>query len=342
MWLILHIKIIRVSYYTVMAQQWIKRQKTGKKYTYFFKDHIINDKSDLEYFKSLVIPPAWKNVQIAKNRTSTVLATGTDKSGKTQYIYHSKYRAAQEKEKFERILRFAKALPKMRKITEKHLSKKQFDREKVLACIVRLMDQSYFRVGNDSYAKQNESYGITTLRSKHLIKKSESVTFDYIGKSGQRQVKKVSDKKLARIIKKLDELPGYEVFKYYDDNGVLRDVKSKDVNEYIKEIMGEEFSAKDFRTWGGTLYACAELAIAERSHLKKDRAKIVTTCVKKVAKKLGNTPAVARSSYIDPRIIKAYENNSLTEIRRVVESMRKQQYLDNDERCVLQTLKATS
>lgn len=323
-----------------MTKQIIERRRYGKGFKYFFRGEQITDQAQVEYLASLAVPPAWKSVEIAKNKNADVLVTGTDKSGRTQYIYHPKYRAAQERAKYERILSFAKALPKMRKITDQHLANKKLDREKVLACVVRLMDQSYFRVGNDSYAKQNQSYGITTLRSKHLIKRSQSVTFDFIGKSGQHQVKKVSDRKLAQIIKKLDELPGYEIFKYYDESGNLHDVKSTDVNEYIKEIMGEEFSAKDFRTWGGTLYACAELAAEQRSHLKKDRAKAVTRCVKKVAKKLGNTPAVARSSYIDPRVIKAFENNSLSEITRTVESMKREKYLNSNEKCVLKTLES--
>lgn len=264
-----------------MTKQLIERKKVGRGFQYYLQDLQISDKETLDYIKSLVIPPAWKDVQIAKNKHSTVLATGIDKSGRMQYIYHPKFRAEQEKAKYERILKFAKSLPEMRKITDKHLAKKKLDREKVLACVIRLMDQSYFRVGNDAYAKQNESFGITTLRSRHLTKRSESVTFDFVGKSGQRQVKKISDKKLANIIKRLDELPGYEVFKYYDESGELRDVKSSDVNAYIKEVMGEEFSAKDFRTWGGTLYATAELAAVKRSHLKKDRARAVTKCVKK-------------------------------------------------------------
>lgn len=325
-----------------MATQWIERKRAGKGFGYYFRGEKIADSEQLDYFKSLVVPPAWKDVEIAKNKKSDILATGTDKSGRLQYIYHPKFRAAQKQAKYERILKFARALPKMRKVTDKHLAKKKLDREKVLACIVRLMDQSYFRVGNDSYAKQNESYGITTVRSKHLIKNSESVTFDFIGKSGQRQIKKITDKKLTAIIKKLDELPGYEVFKYYDESGELHDVKSTDVNQYIKEVMGDEFSAKDFRTWGGTLYACAELAAVKRSHLKKDRAKTVSKCVKKVAKKLGNTPAVARSSYIDPRVIEAYENNSLSEIWRTVETLKKQQYLNSNEQCVLHTLEVSN
>ncbi len=313
-----------------------RRERKGRGFAYYDKSELISDKDTLSYIKSLVVPPAWENVEIAGNKNARILAKGTDKAGRQQYVYNPKFRAKQEQAKFERILTFAETLPRMRKVTSKHLAHRKLDKQKVLACIVRLMDQAYFRVGNEVYAKENQSYGITTLRSKHTDVNGDTIVFDFVGKSGQRHVKHITDKKLAAIVKRLDDLPGYEIFKYYDDEGVLQQVKSSDVNEYIKEIMGSEFTAKDFRTWGGTVLASAEFAKAEIPPTQTARKKAISSCVKRVAKKLGNTPTVARSSYIDPRIIDAYTTGyDYRKLRGTVEKMRKTQYLSTDEKCLL-------
>ncbi len=321
----------------------IQRKRTGKSFRYILDGQPIQSPAHLDYFRSLRIPPAWLDVQIAINRRGRVLATGIDKAGRLQYIYHPTFRAKQEKIKFERTLRFARALPRMRRITSKHLKRSKLDREKVLACIVQLMDKAYLRVGNDEYARQNNSYGLTTMRSKHTTVKSDTIIFDFTGKSGQKHVKRITDRGLARIVKRLDELPGHEVFKYYDDNKQLKDVKSRDVNVYIKEVMGGEFSAKDFRTWAGTLLATAELVQTQRAASERERKKAVTTCVKNVAKRLGNTPAIARGSYIDPRIINSYINNdNLSRIRKTVENIKQTPYFSSEERCVLKVLESSA
>lgn len=322
-----------------MAKKVIGRKRTGSRsFDYFFGDDKIDDKESISYFKSLKIPPAWQEVQIFQNRKAKILATGVDKAGRLQYIYHPVFRARQDKEKFERTLRFASALPKMRRLTSQHLNQIGLEREKVLAAIVRLMDLAYFRVGNEVYAQENESYGLTTMRSKHISIRGDTITFDFIGKSGKKHLKVVTDKRLAELIKRLDGLPGYEVFKYFDEAGMLKDVKSTDVNEYIKDIMGEEFTAKDFRTWGGTLLASAELAKTERSKSEQERRRAISDCVKNVASRLGNTPAVTRSSYIDPRVIKAFSNNKLATVYQTVASMNRESYLSTDEHCVLELL----
>lgn len=323
-----------------MARKLI-RQKVGRGYKYFDDDAEVKDRKLLQYIETLKIPPAWKAVEIAKSQKSKILATGYDKAGRLQYIYNPTFRAKKEKEKFDRIIRFAKALPKIRQITEEHLKRPQMDREKVLACIVQLMDQAYFRVGNEVYAKENHSYGLTTIRSKHISVEGDTVVFDFIGKSGKEQIVEVVDRQIANIIRKLDEMPGYEIFRYYDEEGKLTNVRSEDVNEYIKQHMGEEFTAKDFRTWGGTLWATAELLNVGKTRLKKDRQKNLTSCIKKVAERLGNTPAIARSSYIDPRILSAYEKGQdIAEIHEAVAKIKKQDYLNPEERCVLKLLEA--
>jgi DNA topoisomerase-1 len=326
-----------------MPSRYIERRRIGRGFKYYDdKDEITSD-NEVEYFDSLKVPPAWKDVRIARSPNAKILATGYDKAGRLQYIYNPKFRAHQEKEKFERILQFARALPRMRRITSQHLRHKQLDKQKVLAAIVQLMDRAYFRVGNEVYAKENQSYGLTTIRSKHTTVRGDTIIFDFIGKSGQEQFHKVKDKPLADIVKQLDDLPGYEIFKYYDDDGNLQPVSSADVNAYIKEIMGEEFSAKDFRTWGGTLLAAAELGNIERARHKKERQQAVTECVKRVAERLGNTPAIARSSYIDPRIIKAFmDGNDLSRVRQTVETMNDKGELSTDEHCVLQLLEKTT
>jgi DNA topoisomerase-1 len=241
--------------------------------------------------------------------------------------------------KFDRTLRFAEALPKLRRQIKKDLSRKQLSKEKTIACIVKLIDEAYFRVGNERYARENHSYGITTLRSKHLDITGDTVTLEFMGKSGQEHVKQITDKQIARIIKQLDEMPGYEIFRYKDQHGNMHNIDSEEVNDYIKTYMGEEFSAKDFRTWGGTLLATTELLACDYYDDKKERQKMVSGIVKNVAKRLGNTPTIARSSYIDPRVIASYvESKDISRVKKTMKNMRPRSYLSRDEQCVLQLL----
>ena len=253
-------------------------------------------------------------------------------------MYHPDYRAARDQSKFERILMFGEQLPRLRRQVEKDLARRKLSKQKVCACVIRLMDNAYFRVGNAQYAKEHEHYGITTLRRKHADIKTTSVTFDFVGKSGQQQHKTINDRQLVRLIKQLDELPGYEIFQYVSEDGTVKNLDSAAVNEYIKEYMGDDYSAKDFRTWGGTLLAAAELAATDYVEDSRQRKKLVTTCVSHVAKQLGNTPAITRSSYIDPRVLHAYEANEITKVRQAVSKMRPRKYIKPEERCVLQLL----
>jgi DNA topoisomerase-1 len=320
----------------------ISRIKKGRKFLYISKNGPIKNKKTVEYIESLSIPPAWDMVTIAGSPNAKVLVTGQDTVGRTQCIYNPKFRARQDKLKFDRILRFADALPNLRRQVTKDLSRKRLVKEKVLACVVRLIDEAYFRVGNEKYAKENQSYGITTMRSKHTDVQGNTVTFDFIGKSGKQHIKSITDRQIANIVKQLDELPGYEVFRYIDTDGKLHDVESVDVNNYIKVHMGEEFSAKDFRTWGGTLLATSELLAVERMRHHAERQKQVVEVVRNVAERLGNTPAVARSSYIDPRVLNAYtESTRLEKIKVAMEKMRPRKYMSRDEQCVLRLLETT-
>ena len=320
---------------------YLTRKKVGDAYHYYDGETRITETSEIERMNALVIPPGWKDVQISKAKSAKVQARGYDAAGRQQSIYHPTFRLRQEKLKFDRILRFAEHLPTLRRQVERDLKRKRLDKQKVVACIVRLIDEAYFRVGSERYAKEHQTYGVTTLRSKHVDVHTTTVTFDFIGKSGKKHVKTISNPQLALIIKQLDELPGYEVFRYQDSEGKMHDLHAADVNEYIKTHMGEEFTAKDFRTWGGTLLATTSVLQDEldTSATKTARKKAVTAIVKRVAKRLGNTPAVARSSYIDPRVITAFEGGVvLPELRSRIANMRPKKYMSVDEQCVLQLL----
>ncbi|WP_037348663.1 DNA topoisomerase IB [Sediminibacter sp. Hel_I_10] len=287
------------------------RKKHGKGFRYVDEsDTTVKDKELKEWFKSLVIPPAWTDVEIDRKRGAKILVTGRDDKDRKQYIYNPKYRKQQDQAKFDRILQFADQLEHMRRVTGQHLRKRTLGKEKVLACMVRLLEAAYFRPGSDRYSKENHSYGLTTMRSKHLQIDGDELVFHYIGKSGKEQERHIVDQKLAKIVKEIDDLPGYEIFKFIDEDGQKQDVKSDHLNDYIRDIMGEEFSAKDFRTWAGTVIAAITLdeigAPDEQDQKLLD--KNIRDAVVKVSEHLGNTPSVARSSYIDPRVIDEYTN----------------------------------
>lgn len=322
-----------------MAKRFIERVRRGGGFDYVHDGQLVTNKDELAYFKSLGIPPAWKDVKIAASRNARILATGLDKADRLQYVYHPKFRAKQEHAKFERILRFAKALPSLRRQIRRDLARPKIDQRRVLAAVIELMDTEHFRVGNEVYARENQSYGLTTMRSKHVNVRSNQILFHFTGKSGQDHLKRITDRRIVKLIKQLDELPGYEIFKYYGADGQLQTVDSAEVNSYIKELMGDEFTAKDFRTWGGTIIAASELIQIERPTSLRERRKVVTICVNTVAKRLGNTPAIARASYIDPRIIKAFvESNELTNAARALGQIKKLPHLTNEEHCVLALL----
>lgn len=285
------------------------RKKHGKGFRYLnSKGETVTDTELKNYFKSLVIPPAWTEVEIAEKKKSKILVTGRDLQGRKQYIYNPQFRQKQEQKKFDRIIDFAEQLEHMRRVTGQHLRKRKPTREKVLATMVRLLESAFFRPGSDTYTKQNQSYGLTTLRSKHLTINGNELVFTYRGKSGKDQEKHIVDAKLAKIVQEVDDLPGYEIFKFIDENGDVQDVKSEHLNQYIHEVMGDAFSAKDFRTWSGTMIAAIALdeLNAEEPMDQKTMDKNIRKAVIQVSEKLGNTPAVARSSYIDPRVIDKY------------------------------------
>lgn len=286
-------------------------KENGFFYRYPGTDETVREERVLERIEELKVPPAWEGARIARSPSAKVQAVGHDSAGRVQYRYHPKYRERKEREKFERILSFAERLPEMRRVTSAHLRRKELGREKVLACMTRLMNAAYFRVGEERYARKNGTYGIVTLRRKHLKVEGDTVIFEYTGKWGQEQRKAVTDARLRRVVEECRDLPGYEVFKYLDEAGEVRDVKSRDLNAYVKEVVGEEFTAKDFRTWAGTLIAASTLAGIGATTEAKEAQKNVLEAVDEVARRLGNTRDIARSSYISPRVIEHYMEGSV-------------------------------
>jgi DNA topoisomerase-1 len=323
----------------------IKRLGSKEKgffYRYPGTGETVHEERVLKRIENLKVPPAWKEARIARSPSAKVQAVGYDSAGRLQYLYHPKYRERKEQEKFERVLRFADALPKMRKTTSAHLRRKNLDRKKVLACMTRLINTAYFRVGDERYAKKNKTYGIATLRRKHLTIDGDEMIFEYRGKWGQMQRKCVADARLREIVEECVALPGYEIFKYYDESGEIKDVKARDLNHYIKEVMGNEFSPKDFRTWAGTLIAALKLAELGAAENEKLASKNVLQAIDAVAERLGNTRDIARSSYVSPRVIQHYLEGSV--VARQVEQLEEvllaeQGNLTEEEKALLELLK---
>ncbi len=317
-------------------------KEQGFSYRYPDTGYTVREEKVLSRIEDLKVPPAWEDARIARGPSAKVQAVGYDSAGRVQYVYHPRYRERKEREKFERILRFADTLPEMRRVTSTHLRQKKLSREKVLAAMTRLMNAAYFRVGEERYAKNNSTYGIATLRRKHLEIEGDKIVFEYTGKWGQAQRKAVTDRKLRQVVEECASLPGYEIFKYYDEDGMLKDVKSRDLNVYIKEVMGDEFTAKDFRTWAGTLLAALQLAQVGPVGEMKQAEKNVLAAVDAVAERLGNTRDTARSSYISPRVIDHYLEGSVVayngeQLEEVIAA--EQGDLTEEERALLELLK---
>jgi DNA topoisomerase-1 len=269
--------------------------------------------ADRERIESLKIPPAWTEVAINTRAGGALQVVGKDAAGRWQYLYHENHTRRQDTKKFQRIIAFAEALPKMRTAVAAHLRQPDLGRERVMASILRILSACFIRPGSQVYASENGSYGISTLRPKHVKVKGDVVEFDFPGKSGVRQVRQIKDRQVAKVVKGLLKEPAREVFKYQNGNGEFVDVKRRHITEYIREVMGEKFSAKDFRTWAGTLVCACALARAgtEMVEKKTARKRKVVAAIKETAEALGNTPAVCRSSYICPEIINSFETGKM-------------------------------
>jgi DNA topoisomerase-1 len=320
----------------------ITRRRSGKGFSYrSAAGSAITDRDELARIRALAIPPAWSDVWICPSPRGHIQATGRDARGRKQYRYHPKWRELRDETKFSRMALFGSALPAIRRTVEEHLGLPGLPREKVLALVVRLLEQTMIRVGNEEYARANRSYGLTTLRDRHVDVDGSRARFRFRGKSGVVHEVDVADRRLARVVRRCQDVPGQELFQYIDENGEGRSIGSVDVNEYLRTVSGDDFTAKDFRTWGGTVAAAIILrACGEHETLAARRAHIVET-VRRVATILGNTPAVCRKSYVHPSVIAHYEEGALCrhleDCAKAV-ARRRSAWMDPDEMMVLEFL----
>jgi len=294
----------------------IRRKRMGKGFTYVASDgHTIRDQEIIRRITRLAIPPAWTDVWICPDPRGHLQSTGRDARWRKQYRYHPRWREVRDAVKYDRMLAFAEALPKIREHTDRDLERPGLPREKVLATIVRLLEETRIRIGNDEYRKENGSYGLTTLRDRHVNVIGAEVRFTFRGKSGKYHTVELHDRRMARLIKRFLEIPGQELFKCVDEQGEVKAVDSAEVNEYLRQITGEEFTAKDFRTWAGTILAARFLREAAGATNSRAAKKQLVHAIARVADELGNTPAVAKKGYIHPAVIAAYLSGALKPIR---------------------------
>jgi DNA topoisomerase-1 len=292
----------------------IRREGGGKGFRY--RDaagKILRDRETLGRIKSLVIPPAWSEVWICPIANGHLQATGRDDRGRKQFRYHPRWREIRDETKYARMILFARGLPKIRRRIRKDMALAGLPRNKVLGTVVRLLEVSLIRIGNDEYARDNESFGLTTMRNRHVDVNGSALRFHFRGKAGKWHDVDIHDRHIAKIVERCQELPGQELFQFVDDAGGRRDVRSEDVNEYLREISGQDFTAKDFRTWAGTVLAAMALREFEKFDTKAQARKNVVAAIESVARKLGNTPAVCKKCYIHPHVLDSYLDGSLAD-----------------------------
>jgi DNA topoisomerase-1 len=285
----------------------ITRRRAGRGFVYHHGGDRVTDPQVLDRIRALTIPPAWTDVWICPWPTGHIQAVGTDNAGRKQYLYHEAWRTRRDQEKFDHMLEFARALPAMRQVLKQHLSGDELSRVRVLACATRLLDIGFFRIGTEGYAEQNQSYGLATIQKRHVRLRDGVVTFDYQAKGGKRRIQAVVDSDVYEVVQSLKRRQGGgpELLAYRRGRR-WADVRSPDINAYIKEITGAEFTAKDFRTWSATVLAAVSLGVSEKARSPSARKRAVAQAMKEVAHYLGNTPAVCRASYVDPRLIDRY------------------------------------
>jgi DNA topoisomerase I len=298
--------------YVSDSQPGFFRQTNKRSFTYYdLEGKRITNRTTHKRIADLKIPPAWKDVWICPLSYGHLQATGRDEKRKKQYIYHTKWSEIASQTKFDKMLYFSEVLPQIRERVSRDMNATGFKQERILATVVWLLDNTYIRIGNEEYARDNSHYGLTTLRSKHVDIQGQTVTLVFTGKSGKDHQISISHPKVIKTIKKLEELPGYELFKFVDDSGEKRTIDSQDVNDYLKEVVKDTITAKDFRTWGGTVLAGTTLRRIGDYITKNDLKRNVTEAVRSVAKSLGNTPKVCRVYYVHPTVVKSYEERTL-------------------------------
>ena len=301
--------------YTTDCRAGIRRVRHGTTFRYFTASgRRLTNRPELERIRALVIPPAWEEVWICTDPRGHLQATGRDARGRKQYRYHPNWRTVRDEAKYDRMIGFAQTLPHIRRRTAADLRRIGLPREKVIALIVQLLEKTLIRVGNDEYAKQNRSFGLTTLREGHVDVKGGRVSFTFRGKSGVDHEIELSDPRLARLVQACRALPGYNVFQYYDESGSRRTVDSGDVNAYLKAITGEDYTSKDFRTWAATVLAARLLRGFEPFRSQTEARSNVVRAIDDVSKRLGNTRTVCRKSYVHPDVLDAYLDGSLLKV----------------------------
>jgi Topoisomerase IB len=298
--------------YTSDSLPGIRRRRRGGRFVYVDASGVsVRDAGTLDRIRRLAIPPAWEDVWICPEEDGHLQATGRDARGRKQYRYHAAWRRTRDEAKFDRMIAFGRALPKIRKRVARDLARRGLCRERVLATVVRLLETTLMRVGNDEYARDNRSYGLTTLQDRHAKIQRSVVTFSFRGKSGRMHVIDVRSKQLARIVRRCRDLPGYELFQYLGEDGRPVDVTSTQVNDYLREITDEGFTAKDFRTWAGTVLAARALQEFDRFENAAEAKRNLLTAIEAVARLLGNTPAICRRCYVHPVVLDTYLDGSL-------------------------------
>ncbi|HEV7504143.1 MAG TPA: DNA topoisomerase IB [Thermoanaerobaculia bacterium] len=309
----------------------IRRRKSGKGFSFLDpQGQAVKDPKVVERIKKLAIPPAWTDVWICPRANGHLQATGRDARGRKQYRYHADWRSVRDETKFGRMIAFGETLPRIRERVDQDLSLRGLPREKVVAAVVKLLETTLIRVGNPEYAKQNNSFGLTTLRNRHVDISGSTLHFEFRGKSGKDHEVEIHDRRLARIVRQVRDLPGQKLFQYLDEDGDRQSISSEDVNDYLRATTGEDFSAKDFRTWGGTVLALSALLELGPCETEKEAGQAVVEAIKQVSSSLGNRPAICRKFYVHPLVIESYLEGSLTQSLGIAKGGRPNSSDDDD------------
>jgi len=292
----------------------IRRRREGDTFAYLTPaGEAMSDPTTLDRIRALAIPPAWTDVWICPVANGHIQATGRDAKGRKQYRYHDRWRAVRDENKYGRMVEFARALPRIRRRVDRDLRRRGMPREKVLAAVVRLLETTLMRVGNEEYARENRSFGITTLRGRHARVRGAKVGFVFRGKAGKEHQVSIDDRRLARIVKQCQDMPGQELFQYVEADGTRKRIDSDDVNQYLRETTGEDFTAKDFRTWAGTVLAARALQELQQFDSEAQAKRNVLEAIESVARQLGNTRAISRKCYVHPAVVESYMDGSMAE-----------------------------
>ena len=321
----------------------IRRMRSGRGFRYVTAEgQAVSDRAEVARIRALVIPPAWTDVWISASPRGHIQAFGRDARRRKQYLYHPRWREVRDESKFGQLVEFGEALPAIRRRVDLDMRKLGLPREKVLATVVRLLEMTMARIGNPEYARANRSFGLTTLRDRHVKISGHTLRFRFTGKSGKDHDLQVTDRRVARIVRACQDIPGYEVFKYLDEEGQAQNIDSGDVNAYVREISGADFTAKLFRTWAGSVQALEGLRDIGPATSPTEAGKNVVQVVKDVASALGNTPAVCRKSYIHPALIDAYVKGTLHESLPSISRKSKPPRMTANERLLLAYLKTVA